>query len=310
MRRTPKPVPHPPVPPEAKASGGKKHRRAVTVCFAVVLLICSLGLTVYPLISADYYRAYNARLAQSYEQQVEQADKTEINRALALAMAYNQAIAKGDPLPVSYAEVLDPGGNGVMGYVEIPKLSVKLPVAHGTSGTTLEKAVGHLSGTALPVGGTGTHCVLTGHSGMASQRLFSDLDTLQIGDVFYLEVLGQRLEYRVDQILTVLPWQDEALQPIPGMDCCTLVTCTPFGVNTHRLLVRGSRVDVPDATDGQTDPTGDTLPLAPDPRGTSPWLRQYLLGIGIGLAASALLILAALLIRRKRTKKQEEKKKC
>ncbi len=306
MRRTPKPVP--PTPPGGQASGGspKRHRRTVTVCFAVVLLICCLGLTVYPLISAAYYAAYNERVTQSYEQQVEQVDTEEINRELALAVAYNQAMAKGDLLPCTYDQVLDPGKNGIMGYVEIPKLSAKLPIAHGTDSATLERAVGHLSGTALPVGGDGTHCILTGHSGMASQRLFSDLDTLQVGDIFYLEVLGQRLAYRVDQILTVLPWQDEALQPIPGMDCCTLVTCTPFGINTHRLLVRGSRVTVPEATDGQPDPTGEAQPLAPDPRGTSPWLRQYLLGIGLGLAASALLILAALFLKNRRKRKNAE----
>lgn len=302
MKKPKTPKPDKKTAPEALARRRKILRRVgrtVTVCLALVLLACSLGLTVYPVISSAYYAEYNKRIAQEYEQSVEVQSEEQTNEALELALAYNEALVRGEALPAAYEDVLDPGGNGVMGYVEIPKISARLPIAHGTESATLEKAVGHLSGTALPVGGSGTNCVLTGHSGLASQRLFSDLDTLQIGDLFYLEILGQRLCYEVDQITTVLPWELEALQAVAGEDHCTLVTCTPFGVNTHRLLVRGIRVEVQ-----EDDPNSpESTEAASEPVLQSSWTRQYVGGLLLGLAVSVLLLILALTVKRKRQKK-------
>ena len=203
--------------------------------------------------------------------------------------------------PVKYDDVLNLSGTGVMGYIVVPKLHLSLPIMHGTDADTLQTVVGHLSGTALPVGGTGTHCVLTGHSGLASQRLFSDLDTMEIGDVFYLDILGERLCYRVYDISVILPYELDALSAVPGKDYCTLVTCTPFGANTHRLLVRGTRdysaedVSADTAIDEQYTVETDSVTSAVQ----SSWMRRYvvslLLCVGVSFA-----IAAGIFIRRRR----------
>ena len=176
-------------------------------------------------------------------------DVSEILEAQESAIAYNESL-----LPIrydrealhaaaeSYNELLNLHGSGLMGYVEIPKIDVNLPIYHGTSEEVLQKGIGHLVGSSLPIGGEGFHSVLTGHSGLAGAKLFSDLDQLVPGDTFFLHILGETLAYEVTEINTVLPYETELLLAVPGEDLCTLVTCTPYGVNSHRLLVRGSRV--------------------------------------------------------------------
>lgn len=181
-----------------------------------------------------------------------------------------------------------------MGYVEIPSIGITLPIYHGTSDATLERGVGHLLGSSLPVGGESTHAVLTAHSGMASMKMFSDLDLLKVGDVFYLEVLGETLAYQVDQIKTVLPHDTTYLGITAGEDQCTLVTCTPFGVNTHRLLVRGSRIPYEEAEEISKE-------VAERTQQVSTWEKEYLKGLYIGLGVVVLLVLgflSAWLIRR------------
>lgn len=191
--------------------------------------------------------------------------------------------------PLAYAEQLTVGG--VMAYVDIPKINVYLPVQHGTDADTLERAVGHVVGTSLPVGGSSTHAVLSAHSGMASSRLFSDIDQLTEGDMFYIHVLGDTLAYKVDAIHTVLPTDTSLLQIEDSKDYVTLVTCTPFGVNTHRLLVRGHRVPyLPE----QEAAAAEEKPAA------SSWMRHYLTGLGIGLGAVAVVGGAYFLVRRVR----------
>lgn len=171
--------------------------------------------------------------------------------------APQDAFTGADPGPKNpYWSLLDPDGTGVMGYLEIPKISLRLPIYHGTGDAALQKGIGHLAGTSLPVGGSGTHCVLSGHRGLPSALLFTDLDQLETGDTFTLYVLDQRLSYQVDQILVVEPEDVSTLAPEDGKDYVTLVTCTPYGVNTHRLLVRGSRIEdtqepVPEVTNLQ-----------------------------------------------------------
>ena len=165
-----------------------------------------------------------------------------------------------------------------MAYVDIPKINVYLPVQHGTDADTLEKSVGHVVGTSLPVGGESTHAVLSAHSGMASSKLFSDIDQLAVGDTFYIHVLGEVLAYEVDAIHTVLPTDTHLLQIEDGKDYVMLVTCTPFGINTHRLLVRGHRVPYV--------PEQEATAAAEKPAASS-WTRHYLTGLGIGLGAVA-----------------------
>ena len=180
---------------------------------------------------------------------------------------------------------------GVICYIDIPKINVYLPVQHGTGAETLEKSVGHVVGTSLPVGGSSTHAVLSAHSGMAPAKLFSDIDQLTVGDMFYIHVLGEVLAYKVDAIHTVLPTDTSRLQIEGGKDQVTLVTCTPFGVNTHRLLVRGHRVPyVPE----QEATAAAEKPVA------SSWTRHYLTGLGIGLGAVAVIGGAYFLVRRMR----------
>ena len=210
---------------------------------------------MYPLISNWYNSRHQSEIHTQYLEVLRQVDNSEIILAERYANEYNTAIAPGTQLSDAfskeallwasedYENLLNLAGDGIMGYIEIPMIQVNLPIYHGTDSKTLDIGVGHLLGSSLPVGGKGTHTVLTGHSGMATQKMFSDLDKLELGDVFYLQVLDETLAYQVDAIHTVLPYDTSFLGITEGEDYCTLVTCTPFGINTHRLLVRGHRVN-------------------------------------------------------------------
>ena len=207
----------------------------------------ALGLMFYPLAGELVSDKYHSDVETTYTAAIEDTDAAELTAQREAAEQYNTmlsgaAITEGGASapPLAYAQQLTVGG--VMCYVEIPKIGVYLPVEHGTSADTLEKSVGHVVGTSLPVGGASTHAVLSAHSGMASSKLFSDIDQLAEGDTFYIHVLGEALAYKVDAINTVLPTDTSLLQIADGKDLVTLVTCTPFGINTHRLLVRGHRV--------------------------------------------------------------------
>lgn len=234
-------------------------RKVLSICLAIAVLVLALGLMLYPIISVMYNERHQAQIHTAYQEEVEQVDTSAIKQAKELAIAYNEALVPGVQMSDAYSNEailqaaedyksqLDLTGRGIMGYVQIPTIQVHLPIFHGTADSTLERGVGHLLGSSLPIGGANTHTVLTAHSGMASNKLFSDLDVLEIGDVFYLEVLGEKLAYQVDQIKTVLPHDTTYLGISQGEDYCTLVTCTPFGVNTHRLLVRGVRIPYEEA---------------------------------------------------------------
>lgn len=285
-----------------------KHK-AWTVAAAVIVFLFALGLTLYPLI-ANYYNArHQSEIRTEYLERVEQAEDTALENARALAVAYNEALIPGiheeDAFSSTallaaaedYDAQLNIAGDGIMGYVEIPKIGVDLPIYHGTDADTLEAGVGHLLGSSLPVGGENTHTILTAHSGMASQKMFSDLDRLEEGDVFYVKVLGETLAYQVDAVYTVLPYDTDRLGIVEGEDYCTLVTCTPFGVNTHRLLVRGTRIPYEDAEMIVEETVPDTEPVV------STWEQQYIRGILIGVAAAlglCLIVGLILFIRRKR----------
>ena len=271
--------------------------------------IIALGITLYHMISTWYNERHQAEVHFHYQEKVEQVDNTKLIEAKELAVAYNQTILPGAQDEDSfsneallnaiedYVGLLNLAGDGIMGYVEIPKIGVSLPIYHGTNNSTLERGVGHLLGSSLPVGGASTHSVLTAHSGMASQKMFSDLDRMKIGDVFYLDVLGERLAYQVDQIKTVLPYDTTYLQTEIGSDFCTLVTCTPFGVNTHRLLVRGTRIPYEEAEVIVEEKLETEEPVK------STWEQQYLQGIIIGISAVVILglgIMVFCIVRRRR----------
>lgn len=222
---------------------------------AGAMALLALALIFYPPVSNAYYEQHKAEIHTAYWEQVDQTDEVKLTEALERAKAYNEAIKpvlenadgySGEALQQAmndYETQLDVTGSGIMGYVSIPKINVNLPIYHGTDANTLERGIGHLLGSSLPIGGESTHTVLTAHSGMASQKMFSDLEQLEEGDVFWLDVLNEKLGYEVVFINTVLPDNTEYLGITSGEDLCTLVTCTPFGVNTHRLLVCGSRID-------------------------------------------------------------------
>ena len=219
----------------------------------IVVLLIALSVLLYPTVSNYLYEKNSARATQGYDDTLEKMSKEEADRMLADARAYNERLAASagvveDPFSTTaetspeYEELLRIEDNGMMGYIRIPKIDVELPIYHGTSEPVLQVGAGHISTTSLPVGGASTHAVLTGHRGLPSKRLFTDLDQIVEGDIFYLKVLNETLAYKVDQILTVLPHETEALQIAEGEDYVTLVTCTPYGVNTHRLLIRGHRI--------------------------------------------------------------------
>lgn len=231
--------------------------KAMKILSLAVLIVVSLGVILYPLI-ANYLSEKNRSLIETqYTEAIEQMDTTALDEARAEAEEYIKTLVTIPKKPFtkdalikaaeSYDTLLNVREDGLMGYVEIPAIGVNLPIYHGTEESTLDRGVGHLLGSSLPVGGTGTHCVLTGHSGLAGQKMFSDLSLLKEGDIFFLRVLGQALAYKVVEIYTVLPEDTGKLTIDAGRDLCTLVTCTPYGVNSHRLLIRGERTEYEEA---------------------------------------------------------------
>ena len=258
--------------------------------------IAALGLMLYPLAGELLSERYHSDIETTYTAAIADTDDAELTAQRQAAEQYN-AMLSGATIteggasapPLAYAQQLTVGG--VMAYVDIPKINVYLPVQHGTDADTLENSVGHVVGTSLPVGGSSTHAVLSAHSGLASSKLFSDIDQLAVGDMFYIHVLGDTLAYKVDAVHTVLPTDTSRLQIEDGKDYVTLVTCTPFGINTHRLLVRGHRV--PYTPEQETE-------VAETQKVTSSWTQHYLIGLGIGLGAVAVIGGAYFLVRRVR----------
>ena len=222
----------------------------MTNILLILILIAGLSLLIYPSFS-DYWNSFTqSKVIVDYTQQIENLDTEKYDRIISEAVAYNESLlGRRNPYILSdeqkkeYEELLDITGIGIMGYIEIPAISVTIPIYHGTSDAVLQIAVGHLDWTSLPVGGESTHCVLSGHRGLPSARIFTDLDKLVVGDIFALRILDEVLTYEVDQILIVEPDETDELLIEEGKDYCTLVTCTPYGVNTHRILLRGHRIE-------------------------------------------------------------------
>lgn len=257
------------------------NKRGIFKGLMVFLLFgIAIALTMYPFISNWLFENKTDSVADAVEQAAQELDNSEQQAALQAAREYNQVLANGhvtltDPFEedvtdedlAEYESLLNLMDDGVMGTVEIPVIDVSLPIYHGTSESVLEKGVGHLHGTSLPVGGESTHTVLTGHTGLSKAKLFTDLTELEKGDIFFLRVMGENLAYEVDQIKVVLPSELDDLKIVPGEDYCTLVTCTPYGVNSHRLLVRGVRTDYQEAVENP-----ETFE---DKEVESKWMEEY-----------------------------------
>jgi len=219
------------------------------ILLASVFLI-GLALLLYPAISNYVNTRHQSHAVASYENDIAKLAPEDYTPILQAAQAYNTTLLDNpdrflqtDEEAATYQSLLNPTGNGIMGYVEISKIGVKLPIYHGTDESVLQVGAGHVEGTSLPVGGIGTHCAISGHRGLPSAMLFTDLDKLVVGDLFVIHVLDQVLTYQIDQVLVVKPSELDSLEIDPAKDYCTLITCTPYGVNSHRLMLRGMRVE-------------------------------------------------------------------
>lgn len=229
----------------------KKNRdNSMTTLFLILMLFAGLSLLLYPTVSNYWNSLHQSRAIAAYVEQVAQTDNETLEQLRGQARAYNRTlVGKAYRYDMTrqereeYESLLNVSENGIIGYIEIPDIHCELPIYHGTDADALQVGVGHIEGSSLPVGGESTHCAISGHRGLPSAKLFSDLDKLTAGDRFILRVLDETLTYEVDQIHTVLPGETDELEIVEGEDYCTLVTCTPYGVNTHRLLVRGHRVE-------------------------------------------------------------------
>ena len=285
----------------------KRKNTIIIICFVLVILL-GAGAAAYPLIASINNEHAQSLVQVEYEEKLEQLDTSEIDAALAAAREYNKTISTvqiedvdkiKESLP-PYEDLLNLANNGIMGYIEIPAINIDLPIYHGTTGAAMEKGAGHMEGTSLPVGGVGTHAVISAHSGMASAKLFTDIDQLEVGDKFYIHVLDEVLAYKVDQILPMVDKDDhetleKALQIEEGKDQVTLFTCTPYGVNSHRLLVRGTRVPYngeEDATESVTDSMVKAIQ------------NYYMLYLILGLSITILVIILLRFLSKRKAHKE------
>ena len=225
-----------------------KKKDFSTIALIIVFFV-GVSVLLYPTVSDYWNSLHQSQAIATYADSVENMDEQDYEKLWDAAVSYNQKLFQSghglglkDEEKEEYNELLDVSGTGIMSYIEIPKIKCSLPIYHGTDEGVLQIAVGHIEGSSLPVGGLNTHCVLSGHRGLPSAKLFSNLDKLEEGDIFMIRTLDQTLTYEVDQIRIVLPDEVDDLKIEEGKDLCTLVTCTPYGINTHRLLVRGHRV--------------------------------------------------------------------
>lgn len=280
-----------------------------------LILTAGIGIFLYPTASDILSRITSTTVIKEYQGQVEKTDEKEMEQMLAAAEEYNEKLPDKLTMDPFGTDSDDPSGkdaeynsllsiNGVMGYVDIPKIDVYLPVYHGTSEEVLQKGAGHLYGSALPVGGEGRHSVVSAHRGLPSAKLFTDLDQLEVGDVFYFHVLNRILAYQIDQINVVEPDELEALDPQDGNDFMTLFTCTPYGINSHRMLLRGVRIPYEPAHISD-------MPMiaAAPPKEKAALPKWAVFYMAAGAAAAAGVIIAALTVRKKnKSKKKKEKR--
>ncbi len=274
-------------------------KKKLASLFLILVFLAGLGLLLYPTVSDYWNSLHQSRAVADYAEKVADLDNEVYNQLLEAAHAYNASLLKkSNPYRMSeenlaeYNSILNIGGNGIMGYIEIPRIDCSLPVYHSTEESALQIAIGHVDWTSLPVGGESTHSVLSGHRGLPSARLFTDLDKLEVGDLFIIRVLDETMTYEVDQINIVEPHESQPLTIVKGKDYCTLVTCTPYGINSHRLLVRGHRVENQEVT--------KTIRVTADAMQIEPLLMAPI------VAAPMLLFLLVLLVFKTGGKKKEQ----
>lgn len=287
---------------EAKTEVEKsKHpiRQRITTIIVVIALLVGVGLLAYPTVSDWWNSFHQSRAIAGYIEAVNDLSPEEYERIWTDAETYNksllgkiQTFELNEEERAEYDAQLNIEGNGIMGYLEVPAINVKLPIYHGLSEGVLQVAIGHIEGTSLPVGGEGTHCVVSGHRGLPSARLLTDLDRMSEGDVFMFHTLNETLTYEVDQIRIVEPTDTKDIQIVPGEDLATMVTCTPYGINSHRMLVRGHRV-----------PTIAADRIVADAEQISPIVVAAAVGVPVMLV---ILIVALIVTRRRPVKKLEE----
>lgn len=278
------------------------QRRRAPWLLAAALLAAGAFLLAYPLLSDYFYGLAATQVIAEYDSAASEASNEEVARQFELAQEYNEALKKAkviltdpfDPTAIQdeaedYDSIFNLSGDGIIGHVEIPKIGVDLPIYHGTSSSVLEEGVGHMSNSSLPTGEPGTHVVLTGHTGLTKARLFTDLTELEEGDVFYVKVLGRTMAYRVDQISVVEPSDISELQVVEGREYVTLLTCYPYGVNSHRLLVRGAGITISEAQEAEQVTSEASV-----------WESQYVRAILLCLAVYVPLTVVAIVALRRR----------
>ena len=288
----------------------KKQR--VLIVILVLLMILSLLAATYPIIASWATERSRAQVRTEYQEQLDQADDTELQTARAAAEEYNRKLFAGEIFPgetphqAGYYDMLNLTGTGIMGYVEIPKINVNLPIFHTVEESVLSRGAGHMPQTSLPIGGTNTHAAISAHTGLASAPMFTELVQLKVGDVFYITTLGEKMAYEVEEILIVEPDDVSHIQIQPGRDLVTLITCTPYGINSHRLLVRGHRIELTEEL------VQEQQTLSQQTEEPSVYWQHYMGGILDGLTAAVglLLLIAAVvtvrnIIWRKKQLKEE-----
>lgn len=269
----------------------------------------AIALMMYPFISNYLFEHKTDSTVEAIQQAAQEIDDSEQQAAIEEARNYNQTLANGhvtltDPFVKdesaddsdNYESLLNLNDDGVMGTVEIPSIDVSLPIYHGTSDAVLKKGAGHLQGSSLPIGGESTHTVITGHTGLSNAKLFTDLTQVKKGDVFFLNVMGEKLAYKVDQIKVVLPTELDDLKVVSGKDYCTLLTCTPYGVNDHRLLVRGERTDYQEAVEKASTEKPN--------KAESKWMSEYKRALIISAIFFVISLLVVFIVRRVREHRQ------
>lgn len=295
----------------------------ILLIIAVIFIIVGTGIFLYPSISNYFAEKNHVEAIRNYDKMVVKIGEDSLKKEKEKAQTYNENLS-GDPvhdpfvlgsgyaLPENYKEVLNISGDGIMGYIQIPKISVDLPIYHGTSEEVLEKGVGHIQNTSVPIGGNSTHSVLTGHTGLPNAELFTRLDELVVGDIFYIHVLNDILTYKVYEIKVVLPDNIDELRITSGEDLVTLVTCTPYGVNSHRLLVKAKRVEYEDYTEnnnsGNTIETSNNSNTINNVETKKTNKQYYLTGIQIGTVILIIVLITTLIVGIiiKRSKKSDE----
>lgn len=295
----------------------------ILLIIAIIFIIVGTGIFLYPSISNYFAEKNHVEAIRNYDKMVVKIGEDSLKKEKEKAQTYNENLS-GDPvhdpfvlgsgyaLPENYKEVLNISGDGIMGYIQIPKISVDLPIYHGTSEEVLEKGVGHIQNTSVPIGGNSTHSVLTGHTGLPNAELFTRLDELVVGDIFYIHVLNDILTYKVYEIKVVLPDNIDELRITSGEDLVTLVTCTPYGVNSHRLLVKAKRVEYEDYTEnnnsGNTIETNNNSNTINNVETKKTNKQYYLTGIQIGTVILIIVLITTLIVGIiiKRSKKSDE----